>query len=1338
MKHNIKKFFNLLAVSIFIILITSSCAGAYNASWQYARTIVVNHSQVSQSFTGIPIKVFINQSTNINANGTDVRITDNSTDTDVPREIVFYNTTTGNLSLFFKGNISNVSDTTYVLRYGNSAATEPAINSAYGAQNVWDSNYLVVSHMNQEPHGNVTGSIKDSTSNQNNLTPTNFVYNSSVMLPFGRGILFNATLSEHLDSINNLGITGTAVRTFEVYTNSVTVGMLAITGTDGSNLRFGTYVGSPDLQFFGHGASDYDTGSILSTTGDDSDVATYDGSVVRTYAHGLPTVTPSKTEALATGNNKLEIGWRDTSLTPYLSGIVTETRVSNIQRSANYINTTSKNMLNPTSTGNSAFFSSFGNQTANNGTVPIITDWNNSKTMNNSLQQFTVNTTEGVTFTVSSNQSVTYQWVVNNTIQANTSGSLNYTFNQTNATVYVNVTGSNTNGTTQLITFPVYVYYSGIVITVLSSTVFQNGSNVIINTSISDPLNTNLTCLLTLNGTILSSCIQNNFGLVPTGNYTLWINVSNLNVNNSNVGTAWQTLITIGCNPNSYVSFPNGVELIQCSNGKVIRSTGWSHNFGPQITTGLTNANQFAKGLNGVVIAGDGNGYVSPSSDYGATFPSGAIKVSNLTQTSLHWMGGGRFLATDGDNRVSSTFDNGSTWAASWTVPSPITHLALGAYVNPGIIILADYFQDLVTRSADYGNASTFSVPAAVPHTDCGRENGEFWLMTTSFQVVIYGDYCGNVTKSVDTGLNWTGPILTYLSKDPFIAADMRNGEIIAGSTANKYVSISRNSADSFNSNIIDTGLSTGAAAFYVNDTTAVAMDYTSSKIAYSQDLTHYWLNVSTNVTVLGNTPSGCSGINALMYYPTNNTIVLNNQTSTLCTIWYDLGNTSIISYDGTNYTLTDAIILSRMGSTFQINNTSLIFNPSTNGTTGIETYGYLKIYNATISSLNTSPTAPHGYIMTNRRDTNNFSFFPPYNISNSTFSYLGYDDGLDKHLGIYLGYSVASSPTDAYFVGNTLEHVYAMAFTSNNITMKDNVFNNMTCNHLCTTNGGDVFSPPSSGANGTYVNDTFNNGAGNNFYLVGVTNSTISHIFSNNALNGNVGIYIKHTKNNQPYTDIYVTNASGDGLDIENSGGDTNATYINISINGSGSYGLSLIGGNNTSYIFVSNLTMNGTANGIHVYNYRFVNNSTISNIPAGPAFALSADSHFSVFRNTTTSNVKYGAYTAANDSDMYFIDSNISTNTAVAYIYKFSDNYLDFINMLYDKDPLWDGTNTNGKLTEYVYFDDNATWYSATAVEDLVNNLACYAKTRYVQFHLSPYFSMSITQLKMRVYLL
>ena len=94
MKHNIKKFFNLLAVSIFIILITSSCAGAYNASWQYARTIVVNHSQVSQSFTGIPIKVFINQSTNINANGTDVRITDNSTDTDVPREIVFYNTTT--------------------------------------------------------------------------------------------------------------------------------------------------------------------------------------------------------------------------------------------------------------------------------------------------------------------------------------------------------------------------------------------------------------------------------------------------------------------------------------------------------------------------------------------------------------------------------------------------------------------------------------------------------------------------------------------------------------------------------------------------------------------------------------------------------------------------------------------------------------------------------------------------------------------------------------------------------------------------------------------------------------------------------------------------------------------------------------------------------------------------------------------------------------------------------------------------------------------------------------------------------------------------------------------
>jgi hypothetical protein len=43
-----------------------------------------------------------------------------------------------------------------------------------------------------------------------------------------------------------------------------------------------------------------------------------------------------------------------------------------------------------------------------------------------------------------------------------------------------------------------------------------------------------------------------------------------------------------------------------------------------------------------------------------------------------------------------------------------------------------------------------------------------------------------------------------------------------------------------------------------------------------------------------------------------------------------------------------------------------------------------------------------------------------------------------------------------------------------------------------------------------------------------------------------------------------------------------------------------------------------------------------------------------------------------------------------------------------------------------------------AGTAVEDLVNNLACCAKTQYVQFHLLPYFSMSITQLKMRVYLL
>ena len=62
--------------------------------------------------------------------------------------------------------ISSSSNTTIYVWYHKSGESQPAIDNAYGAENVWDSNFIMVQHMNDA----TTSTITDSTSNSNDGT----------------------------------------------------------------------------------------------------------------------------------------------------------------------------------------------------------------------------------------------------------------------------------------------------------------------------------------------------------------------------------------------------------------------------------------------------------------------------------------------------------------------------------------------------------------------------------------------------------------------------------------------------------------------------------------------------------------------------------------------------------------------------------------------------------------------------------------------------------------------------------------------------------------------------------------------------------------------------------------------------------------------------------------------------------------------------------------------------------------------------------------------------------------------------------------------------------------
>ncbi len=86
--------------------------------------------------------------------------------------------------------------------------------------------------------------------------------------------------------------------------------------------------------------------------------------------------------------------------------------------------------------------------------TPVIVSWQNSKTVDNQTA-FSVNVSEVLTFNVTANQSkVTWSWTLNGFEQNHNFDNWSYSFEKY-GTYYVNISGSNSNGTTQTVSWKI-------------------------------------------------------------------------------------------------------------------------------------------------------------------------------------------------------------------------------------------------------------------------------------------------------------------------------------------------------------------------------------------------------------------------------------------------------------------------------------------------------------------------------------------------------------------------------------------------------------------------------------------------------------------------------------------------------------------------------------------------------------------------------------------------------------------------------------------------------------------------------------------------------------------
>ncbi len=341
--------------------LTCTIPAWYNSSWLYRKAITIDHTQVGGTLANFPVLVSVtdaNLQASAQANGGDILFTDSSGTTKLAHEIEQYDSTTGQLIAWVNvPNLSASADTVIYMYYGNASASAQARPAL-----VWDANYRGVWHL-KEPGSNASGGYKDSTSLGNNATggagnsayvPTQVAGKMGYGQQFSGGQLIYGTTS----SMPNVNGDQTMSFWYEVASNTTARSNFFVLRTaGGGSANQGVFVGGIQggncTAGFAYplGLTQWGGTCTIDTNAPAAGawhyfVFTHSGSTNTFYIDGAQVAT--NTAVLQTGAIG-EFLWGSYAATPSepLTGLMDETRVSNVARSAAWIQTEYNNQNSP-------------------------------------------------------------------------------------------------------------------------------------------------------------------------------------------------------------------------------------------------------------------------------------------------------------------------------------------------------------------------------------------------------------------------------------------------------------------------------------------------------------------------------------------------------------------------------------------------------------------------------------------------------------------------------------------------------------------------------------------------------------------------------------------------------------------------------------------------------------------------------------------------------------------------------------------------------------------------------------------------------------------------------
>jgi hypothetical protein len=330
----------------------------WNSNWGYRKLININSSQVVADLTNFPVLINITDTDlrdNAQDDGDDIAFVlyiDNTTQ--LNHEIELFNDTTGELVSWVNiTSLSSSDDTKIWMYYNNSAASNQ--------QNVigtWDSNYLLVHHLEEDDIDGGTGDIKDSTSYGYNGTTSGMDTSDQISGNIDGSFDFDGT-NDYVSLGTTQIIDGRDVFTIEAWVNPDTnpgtndvheVWIRRDSGSTGCfNFAVGTYSAADTyiaVTTNNGGWNTHSSNTEISLQTWSHIAAYYDGtSTLYYYLNGSSDGTDSFTEPSVVANLPQYIGVAYPT-TQNFDGTIDELRISNIERNSSWIKTGYNNQIN--------------------------------------------------------------------------------------------------------------------------------------------------------------------------------------------------------------------------------------------------------------------------------------------------------------------------------------------------------------------------------------------------------------------------------------------------------------------------------------------------------------------------------------------------------------------------------------------------------------------------------------------------------------------------------------------------------------------------------------------------------------------------------------------------------------------------------------------------------------------------------------------------------------------------------------------------------------------------------------------------------------------------------